>query len=289
MGLRITDPRFVTVAIFLVYPMYLMISTSFRTTRGLNLSQINQAPFSLMNYHALLTDSVIWRDLYTSLLYTLLGTGISFAIGLATALLLNKAVYGRRLFRTLILLRWAVPGIATVLGFIWILDSSYGIANYLLYKTGIISEYVKWLTNPDLALFAVTIPTVWKAYPFFTIMLLAALQGIAVELYEASKIDGAKGWQTFKHITWPGIKETAVLAILFNGLWVFKEFDIIYVATGGGPNGATETLPILIYQEAIQYFRLGTASAAGVITLLLCIAAVLSLYPLIKKDLAGGR
>jgi len=255
----------------------------------LNLSQINQAPFSLMNYHALLTDSVIWRDLYTSLLYTLLGTGISFAIGLATALLLNKAVYGRRLFRTLILLPWAVPGIATVLGFIWILDSSYGIANYLLYKTGIISEYVKWLTNPDLALFAVTIPTVWKAYPFFTIMLLAALQGIAVELYEASKIDGAKGWQTFKHITWPGIKETALLAILFNGLWVFKEFDIIYVATGGGPNGATETLPILIYQEAIQYFRLGTASAAGVITLLLCIAAVLSLYPLIKKDLAGGR
>ena len=114
---------------------------------------------------------------------------------------------------------------------------------------------------------AVIVPTVWKSFPFFAITILAALQGIPGSLYEAAKVDGATAWQQFRHVTWPGIKRPAMLAVVLNALWTFREFDIIYASTGGGPAGATETLGILVYREAFGSFRFGTAAALGVLML----------------------
>ena len=112
---------------------------------------------------------------------------------------------------------------------------------------------------------AVLVPTVWKSFPFFTITILAALQSIPETLYEAARVDGATPWQQFRHVTWPGIAGPALLAALLNALWTFREFDIIYASTRGGPAGATETLGILVYREAFESFRFGTAAAIGVL------------------------
>jgi multiple sugar transport system permease protein len=120
---------------------------------------------------------------------------------------------------------------------------------------------------------AVILPTVWKSFPFFTITILAALQSIPDSQYEAAKVDGANPWQTFRYVTWPGISGPAYLALVLNALWTFREFDIIFAATGGGPARATETLGILVYLEAFSHFRMGTAAALGAV--MVAIAAVL--------------
>lgn len=281
-------PAIIVVALLLVFPLYLAINASLRQGQNMNFSKINDLPLTLDNYSKLLADASIWHSLWISVAYTLVSTGLAFAIGLVTALLLNQSFAGRRWIRTLILIPWAVPGVVVSLGFIWLLDASYGIFNYLLRSIGMISTNIAWLSDPKFALLAVMMPTVWKGYPFFTLSLLAALQNISIDQYEAARVDGASRWKLFTNITWPGIKTPAVLAIILNGLWAFREFDFIYAMTKGGPMGSTETLSIRIYQEAFSFFSQGSAAALGIMTFMLCIVAILSIYPLVKEQFFGG-
>lgn len=250
----------------------------------MNFAQIGQLPLSLRNYAEVLSAPETWRGVWLSVVYTVGATVPSFVLGLGTALLLNRRFPGRRLFRTLVLLPWAVPGVVAAVGFLWILDASYGVLNYALESVGLISEGVAWFSDPDTAMFAVILPTVWKGYPFFTLALLAALQSIPDELYEAARVDGASPFSQFRYITWPGIRTTAVLTIVLIGLWVFREFDFIYPLTGGGPDGATETLAIRIYNEAFGFFNMGVAGALGILTLLIAAVFVLILYPKMRED-----
>lgn len=277
-------PALAVVGVFMAYPLYIALNLSLRAGRIMNFARIGEMPLTLANYAQVLTQSTIWRDVWLSLVYTLASTGFAFAIGLATALLLNQRFPGRRWLRTLVMLPWSVPGIVATVGFLWLLDSSYGVVNYLLRSAHLITSDLGWFADPRTAMVAVVLPTVWKGYPFFTLMLLAALQSIPVELYEAGQVDGAAPLSLFRHITWPGIRNTAYLALVLNGLWAFREFDFIYPTTGGGPAGATETLAIRIYNEAFSFFHLGSASALGVMTLLLAAAAVLAFFPLLKQE-----
>jgi multiple sugar transport system permease protein len=171
-----------------------------------------------------------------------------------------------------------VPGVIVSLNFLWMLDASFGVVNAILRRLGLISTDIAWFVDADTAMLAVIAATVWKSFPFFTITLLAALQSIPKSLYEAARVDGASAWQEFREVTWPGIRQPAVLALILNALWTFREFDIIYVGTGGGPAGATETLGILVYREAFGSFRFGTAAALGV--LMLATAALIVLVGL---------
>jgi multiple sugar transport system permease protein len=126
---------------------------------------------------------------------------------------------------------------------------------------------------------AVIVPTVWKSFPFFTLTMLAAMQSIPGQLYEAARIDGAGALALLRHVTWPGIRGPALLAVVLNALWALKELDIIYVTTGGGPAGATETLALTVYLEAFANFRLGSASALGLMMMALCAVLVLLSLP----------
>lgn len=281
-------PAILVVALLLVYPLYLALNASFRQGKTMNFSQINKLPLTFENYTRLLTDPTIWKNLWVSVEYTVASTAVAFLIGLVTALLLNQSFIGRRWIRTLILLPWAVPGVAVSLGFVWLLDASYGIFNFILRSLGFISSNIAWLSDPKYALIAVILPTIWKGYPFFTLMLLAALQSIPPDLYEAGRVDGAAKWRLFTNITWPGIKTTAILSVVLNGLWAFREFDFIYSMTKGGPMGATETLATRIYTEAFSFFNQSSASALGIMTFLLCIVTVMTIYPLIKEEFFGG-
>jgi multiple sugar transport system permease protein len=268
-------PAVVAVAALIAWPMYLILSISFREGKSLNFLALGDRPFGLGNYASVLGDADTWHSVWVSFAYTIGTIAPAFLIGLLTALLLNRVFPLRRWLRSLMLLPWAVPGVMVSIIFVWLFDASFGVVNYFLRTLGLISTDIAWYTNESTALFAVIVPTIWKSYPFFTLTLLAAMQSIPESLYEAAAVDGATAWQRFVHITWPGIRGQATLALVLNGLWAFREFDIIYAATGGGPAKATETLGIRAYNEAFGYFYMGRASVIGVLMLVIALTAVL--------------
>jgi len=277
-------PAVVTVFALIAWPMYLIVSISFREGKSLNFAALGQRPFGLGNYASVLTDSATWHSAWVSFAYTF-GTIVpAFGIGLGTALLLNRVFPWRRWLRSLMLLPWAVPGVMASIVFLWLFDASFGVVNYALRSLGLIAVDVAWYTNESTALIAVIVPTIWKAYPFFTLTLLAALQSIPADLYEAAGVDGASARQRFANITWPGIRGPAVLALILNGLWAFREFDIIFAATGGGPAKATETLGIRAYNEAFGYFYMGRAAVIGVLMLAIAFVFVLVARRELRKE-----
>jgi len=240
---------------------------SLRPGRSIELTRLMAQPLGLGNFERVLGHEATWQAFVHSLVYTV-GTLVpAFFIGLLAALLFNKAFPARRWLRSLLLMPWAVPGVIVSINFLWMFDASYGVVNSILRRLGLISTDIAWFVDADTAMFAVILPTVWKSFPFFAITLLAALQSIPVHLYEAARVDGANAWQLFRYVTWPGIRGSAMLAVLLNALWTFREFDIIFASTGGGPAGATETLGILLYREAFSSFRFGTAAAIGMLML----------------------
>jgi multiple sugar transport system permease protein len=283
-GYALLAPALLAVAFLVAYPLYLVVATSLRQGKTLNLLRLSELPLGLGNYRTVLGSEATWHSVGVTLLYLVGTIGPAFAIGLGTALLLNRAFPGRRWLRSFILLPWAVPGVIVSIVFLWLLDGSFGVVNALLREAGWLTTDLAWFATDETALGAVIVATVWKAYPFFTLTLLAALQAIPSSLYEAAQVDGASPWQRFRYVTWPGLRSAAILAVILNTLWALREFDIIYLTTGGGPDRATETLAVRIYQEAFAFFRMGTASALGVLTMAMAGLLVLaSLRPLRRE------
>lgn len=234
----------------------------------------------LANYADWLSNPDFWRSLLITLLYTGGVTIGAYLIGLGTALLLNQEFPGRAVLRGLVLLPWAVPEVAAVMTWNWMLDFQYGIVNSLLGRT------VGWVTDSAIAPWTVTIVTIWKQFPLATVVILAGLQAIPTELYEAANVDGASKLQQFVHITLPGLRPVNKVLIMLLILYSFKRISIVYLLTGGGPARATEILPVATYLEAFKYFRLGSASAIGILALLvsLIITLVYSKFFMREED-----
>jgi multiple sugar transport system permease protein len=283
-GYALLSPALCAVGFLILYPLYLVVATSLRQGKTLNVLRLSELPFGLANYHTILASDATWHSVGVTVVYLLGTIGPAFFTGLGAALLLNCAFPGRRWLRSFILLPWAVPGVIVSIVFLWLLDGSFGVVNALLRQAGWLATDLAWFANDDTALAAVIVPTIWKAYPFFTLTLLAALQAIPASLYEAARVDGASSWQRFRYITWPGIRPSAALAAILNTLWALREFDIIYLTTGGGPDRATETLAVRIYQEAFSFFRMGTASALGVLTMTMAVLLVLMSMRTIRRE-----
>ncbi|UCM86584.1 carbohydrate ABC transporter permease [Streptomyces marincola] len=264
------SPTLAIVGLLMAYPLYVAIDLSLRGGQIADLLNLERNPLTLDNYGDVLGDPGLAGDIVRSIVYTLGVVIPAFAIGLGLAVLLNKAFPGRRIIRPLVLLPWAVPGVVVSAAFAWMFDASYGVVNYLLRTVGAIDSNVAWLVDSNTAMFAVILPTVWKYYPFFVLVLLAQLQSVPNELYEAARVDGASPLRQFTHVTWPAIRTAASLAIVITGIGVFREFDFIFPLTGGGPNEATQTLAIRIYNEAFQFFEMGTAAALGIVTMAIC-------------------
>jgi multiple sugar transport system permease protein len=208
-------------------------------------------------------------------------------IGLWTAWLLNHRFRGRRLARLLITIPWAIPLVVATNIFWWLFDKTFGIVNYALTSVGIVDKPIDWFLNPRAAMAAVSLTTIWKGYPFFTVMLLAALQAIPTELYDAAKVDGASAWREFRSITMPAIRGVTGIVLLINALWVFREFTVIFILTGGGPAGATRTLSIWTYTEAFGNFHMGFAAAIGMLTLIISIAASVAFVRMSRSEFYG--
>lgn len=276
------SPAIVAVIFLIAYPLWVAASVSTREGRTMNIARLDRLPRGWGNFERVLDDPANWDALLRSAIYVVGSVAPAFVIGLGLALLLNRAFPARRWIRSMMMLPWAVPGVVTSIAFLWLLDGSYGVVNSILRNLGLMSGDIAWYARQETAMLAVIVPTVWKGFPFFALTLLAAMQAIPHQLYEAARIDGASAIDQFRFVTWPGIGGPAVLAVILHALWAFKELDIVFAATGGGPAGATETLALRVYLEAFQFFRLGSASAMGLMMMALCAVLVLLSLPRLR-------
>lgn len=270
--------------ILIVYPLFTTVKLSFQDVKFIGSLTDQEKGYTLSNYRKLFSNSDFWDALGRSVLFTFIALSISFLIGLGLALLLNKKFRFQKLVRTLILLAWPIPGVIVGLLFIWMFDGNYGIINAILKSLHIIDRNVKWLTGGTTAMATVITATIWKSYPFFTLTLLAGLKGISSDYYEAASIDGANAWKRFTKITLPALHSVIITSLLLNGLWIFRNYDLVYTITGGGPNQATETLPLLLYNQAFKYYKMGYASSIGMISLIVCSVFVILSMPSLKKQ-----
>ncbi|MEU8825222.1 sugar ABC transporter permease [Streptomyces sp. NPDC048636] len=215
-----------------------------------------------------------WPTLEHTLVFTVGTTVASFSLGFALALALNAGLRGSGFLRGLFLFPWVIPGVVTSFLWMWIFNANYGLLNGALIKLHLIDESVTWLGEPGTAMFAVIVTKTWASFPWMMVMMLAALQTVPGELYEAAAVDGAGMVRRFRSITWPGVRAIAVLALLLEFIWNFQHFDTIYVLTGGGPANSTQTFAVAVYQSAFQGFDLGRASALGGLWMLLLLVMV---------------
>jgi len=260
-------PSMAVLAFLLLYPIGRAVLTSLGRT-VLFRPQANRAFIGLGNYAYLLTDPRTWHSLYLAILYSTVVVMGSMLVGLGTALAVRRPFRGRAIYRMALIIPWVIPPVATSLVWSWMLDYQFGVVNHLLRLAGIVGAPIGWLTTTGWAMPSMFLVGIWKMYPIASVMLLAGLQVIPDELYEAAKIDGASRLGGFRHVTLPGLKPVyGVLALLLT-LWSFRSFTYIYIMTGGGPSQATETAVVLVYLQAFKFYDFGVASALGVLMLL---------------------
>jgi multiple sugar transport system permease protein len=202
--------------------------------------------------------------------------------GLATALLLDGPFPGRALARTLVTLPWAAPPVAVALIFTWIYNAQYGVFNFAQRLIGF-DGFENWLDTPNRALAAILITTIWQIFPFSSVVILAALQGVSRDLREAAAIDGAGPITTFRAVVWPTIQPTIMVLALFVTIWSLRRFDLIWLLTQGGPIGATNTLVIELYRKAFVYRDLGAGAAVGMIGLSIALVVTAVHYRLSRR------
>ncbi|MDQ1054443.1 multiple sugar transport system permease protein [Arthrobacter sp. SORGH_AS 212] len=207
-----------------------------------------------------------------TMIFTLGTTILPFAIGFALALALNTRIRGANLMRGLMLIPWLVPGVVVSFLWMWIFNGNYGVMNALLAPLGV--EPQAWLAQPGTAMWAVIIAKTWQSFPWIMVMLLAGLQTVPRELHEAAEMDGAGTVRRFFAITVPQLKGIIGLVLLLEFIWNFQHFDIIYVLTGGGPAGSTQTFATSVYETAFRGYDLGHAGALGLLWLILLMALV---------------
>ena len=226
----------------------------------------------LGNYLRMVDDPVFWLSLWNSVVWVFGSVVLQFVAGFAAALLLHQAFRGRALVRTLTLLPWIIPGVVVGLIWEWLYQPNYGVINDLLLKAGWMQDRVAWLSSPDLAMGAVVFTNVWRGIPFFAIMLLAGLQAIPDELYEAAHVDGAGVVSRFWHITIPLLRPIIVVATATRIIWTFNYADLIFVMTGGGPANATQITSTYTLMQAYANLDFGYAGALSVVLLLVMLA-----------------
>lgn len=193
-----------------------------------------------------------------------------FSIGLGLALLANKPLSGRAIYRAALLLPWAVPTYVTAFAWKWLYNSEYGLLNMVLTNLGL--EPINWLSHPQWAMFSVILANIWLGIPFNFIVILGALQSVGHEYLEAAVMDGANRWQRFRYVIIPLIRPVLQTALLLGIIWTFNQFNVIYLITQGGPNYSTEILVTYAYFEAFTHWRIGLATAYTTVTFLILLA-----------------
>lgn len=264
-------PLIISVGLVLIYPIIKAAIMSFQYWKVAKPIEAGHPFVGFENYANAFSTGYFLQSLGITFVYIAITVLARFILGLATAVLLNTPFKGRGLVRALVIIPWALPEVVTCLVFILMYDYQFGVINDILMKFNILSNPIAFLGNTDTALWAAMFVNVWKGFPFAAIMLLAGLQTISKDMYEAASIDGATTWKQFWHITLPSIKPVSVIVFLLLVIWTIKDFAIVYVLTGGGPSRVTEILTIFIYRAGFKSFDFGLAAAAGMVLLVISI------------------
>ena len=276
-------PTMIFLFLTMLFPIgYSLIISLF----DLNYKRPHRRPFvGLGNYIDLLKDSEFLSTLGRTGIFVLFAVSFVLVLGILIACLLNLEFKGRGFLRTIILIPWAVPPVVNGIMWKYILDSSYGVLNGVLFKLGLIDSYISFLSEPKTAMAWVIFSTVWKNLPFATLLLLAALQTIPKELYESAKVDGASILKQFFSITVPMISSTIMVVLIFQTMITLRVFDLIYIMTSGGPGSSTTVIGWNLYQESFQYLNFGKGSAIGYIITILTFSIALFYNRLFRKSI----
>jgi multiple sugar transport system permease protein len=217
----------------------------------------------LANFGRLLQDGVFWQVTRNTFVYTLVTTILKLAGGLAMALVINQQFRGKNLARAFLLLPFIVPTVLSTIAWMWILDPTFSVINWVLLRTGVIGTGISWLGNATLAMVSIIVVNTWRGLPFYGITLLAGLQTISPDLYEAAAIDGASAPQRFRHITLPIIKPVLIIVTMFSVIFTFSDFQLVYALTHGGPANATHLFATYAFDIGMQGGQLGAGAAVA--------------------------
>lgn len=275
-------PCAVLILVILIYPVFSGLINSFFNE---NLIRPTATSFiGIQNYQKLLEDTMFLDALKRSVVWTIVILIFEMSLGLLFAIILNKDIYCKKLFRCLVLIPWIIPNAIAGIIWKWFLNESFGMMNYLLKSIGLISHNLNWLSDEKLAAISVVMVVIWKSIPFVAITLLAGIQAISADLYEAAKVDGARNFQCFRFITIPMLKNIMLITAILTSIWNFNQLEIIQVVTKGGPGEATLSLPVYIYRLFMQTFQTSYASAAAVLMMfVLIIPSIIYVKKLLKE------
>lgn len=275
-------PATIALLAVVAYPFFYAI---FLSTTNANPLSLVRDPIGLENYRELLSDPVYWASLRRTVTFTVGTIAVEFPLALGIALMLNEPLRGRIVYRALLLVPWVMPNVVAAIIWRWLYSPDFGLVNFALVRASILESYVSFLGDPSRALWSVIAVAVWKGLPFSAVVLLAGLQGISADLYEASTVDGAGPWQRFRDITLPSLMPIIVIVLILRAVWTFNSFDLVYVLTGGGPAWATQVLSIYVYLSSFQFQQLGYGSAMAVTMLIvLAVPAVLFVRRILQDE-----
>jgi multiple sugar transport system permease protein len=263
-------PSVILIATIMLVPLVIGLSYAFRDMQLIN-------PFSggyvgTEHFETLWTDAAFWQAMRNTLLWTFASVALQFAFGLVLALLLNTPFPGRGMVQALVFLPWAVPTFLSGLNWAWLFNPVVGPLPHWMAAVGLMSSPENILSDPGLAIWGPIVANVWWGIPFFAITLLAALQSIPQDIYEAASIDGAGAWRRFRDITIPFLAPTIAIAVLLRTVWIANFADLIIVMTNGGPADQTQIVSSYIFTQAFRRLDFGYASAVAVVLLVLLLA-----------------
>lgn len=258
-------PAIIIVVALFIYPIFSSILFSFTNK---NLIKPAYKFVGFKNYAAVLTDTSFWLSFFNSLKWTVLSLLGQLLVGFTSALALKRIERFKGIYKTLLIIPWAFPSIVIAFSWKWILNGVYGFLPNILTEWGIVSKAPEFLTNPTLAFACLVFINIWFGAPMIMVNVLSALETVPRDQYEAAQIDGAKPWQSFLYVTVPHIKMVVGLLVVLRTVWIFNNFDLIYLITGGGPAGSTQTIPLYAYNMGWGTKLLGRSSAVTVLLFL---------------------
>lgn len=273
-------PAMLVVCTLLIYPIFSSLYYSMTTK---HLIKPAYDFIGLANYQAVLTDPNFLKAFLTSILWTVVSLAGQLIIGFTSALAINRIKMGKGIYRTLLIIPWAFPSIVIALSWKWILNGVSGFIPNLLVQLGICSTLPQFLSDSSLVFLTLVFINIWFGAPMIMVNVLSALQTISVEQYEAAQIDGASKFQQFYHITVPHIKVVVGLLVVLRTIWIFNNFDLIYLITGGGPANATTTIPIYAYNMGWGAKMLGKSSAVTMLLLGFLLLVCMVYFTIIGK------
>lgn len=280
MGYLLVAPLVICLLVLVVYPFFFAVSISF-TNRMIGA----EGQFvGLQNYVNMFRQPSFSAAVSNTIVLVGGVQTMKLVLGLGIAVLLNQPIRGRQLWRSLILIPWAMPAFVAFITWKLLYAPQGGALNYILLSLGFVDSHVDFLSTRELAMPSVIFASFWRGFPFWVISFLAAMQTIPRELYESAALDGANGWGRFRHVTLPGIRHVILVVLLTSTIWTTNSFEAVWLLTGGGPSNATMTFPLLAYY-GLQSLRIGEAAAASVVLLpVFAVLAVIIAVRLQKDD-----